>query len=130
MSEKKFSARRFVSVMTLCSFLITGSSGLVLFLAEGPSSSGGIMINWKGMHEIACIFFVIFGGWHFILNFKVMCAYFSGRDRRFAFRMDWVIPVVLALVFLITVSFIPGERHVSHGYSNGDFYKRSMRHGH
>ena len=129
MSDKKFSIRRFVSVMTLCTFLITGTSGLILLLSHGPSESG-IMISWKGMHEITCIFFVIFGVWHFILNFKVLCAYFKGNDKQFTIRMDWVIPVVLALVFLITISFAPVERHDSRGYNPEDFYKRSMRHGH
>ncbi len=121
--EKKFSSRRFVSVMTFCAFLITGGSGLVLLLSEGPPSPGSIMINWKEMHEIACIFFAVFGVWHFVLNFKVMCAYFTGKDRKFSFRMDWVIPVVLALAFFVSVSFMPGERHESRGYYSEDFYR-------
>ena len=128
--EKKFSSKRFVSVMTLCSFLITGGSGLVLLLSEGHSATGSIMINWKEMHEIVCIFFIFFGVWHFILNFKVMCGYFTGKDKQFVFRMDWVIPVVLALAFVIFISFMPGERHESHGSNPEDFYKKSMRHGH
>lgn len=128
--EKKFSIRRFVSVMTLCTFLITGISGLVLLLSHGPAEQGSIMINWKEMHEITCIFFVIFGVWHLVLNFKVLCAYFKGNNKRFSFRMDWVIPVVIALAFLITISFVPVERHEFPGYNAEDFYKRSMRHGH
>ena len=129
--EKKFSLRRFVSVMTLCTFAIIGGSGLSMLLSEGAPSPSGIMINWKEMHEIGCIFFVIFGVWHVILNFKVLCAYFKGNDKQFAFRMDWLIPVVLALVFFITVSLIPEERHQQPpGFDSGDFYKRSRGHGH
>ena len=129
MSDKNFSIRRFVSIMTLCTFIITGTSGLVLLLSHGHSESG-YMTNWKGMHEIACIFFVIFGVWHLILNFKVLCSYFKINDKQFTFRMDWVIPVVLALIFLITISIAPGERHGSHEYNPEEYYKRSMRHGH
>ena len=126
---KNFSTRRFVSVMTFCTFLITGISGLVLLLSHGPSAPGSIMINWKGMHEISCIFFLIFGMWHFILNFRVMCAYFTGKEKRFAFRMDWVIPVVLASAFFVLASFFPGERHDNHGFNPEGVYEHSRGHG-
>ncbi|MBN2532912.1 MAG: DUF4405 domain-containing protein [Spirochaetales bacterium] len=129
-NKKGFSLRCFVSVMTLCTFLITGVSGLVLLLSDGHGSSGGVMINWNEMHEIACIFFAIFGVWHLILNLKVLCAYFKDKDRQFSFRLDWLIPVVIALVFLVTISFIPAERHEYRGYNPEDFYKRSKGHGH
>jgi hypothetical protein len=125
-TEKKFSSRRFVSVMTLCTFVITGISGLVMLLSEGPPSPSGITINWKEMHEIGCIFFVIFGVWHLILNFKVLCSYFKGRERRFAFRMDWVIPVAISLVFFIAVSFMPAEKHEFKGKYPPEFYKMQM----
>ncbi len=122
-TENKFSTRRFVSVMTLCTFVLIGFSGLVLLFSHGPSENGGIMINWKGMHEIGCIFFVIFGVWHLVLNFKVLCTYFKGSERRFTFRMDWVIPVVLALTFFIAVSFMPAEKHEFPGKYPTEFYK-------
>ncbi|GEM_PF-3245410 len=128
-TEKRFSSRRFVSVMTLCTFVITGISGLVLLFSHGPSENSGVMINWKAMHEVSCIFFVIFGVWHLILNFRVLCTYFKGRERRFAIRMDWVIPVAISLLFFIFVSLIPEERHEFEG-NNKEFYERSMRHGH
>jgi hypothetical protein len=125
-TEKKFSKRRFVSVMTLCTFVLTGISGLVLLFSHGPAESGGVMINWKGMHEIGCIFFVIFGVWHLILNFKVLCTYFKGRERRFAFRMDWVIPVAISLAFITLVSLIPEEKHEFKGKYPPEFYERHM----
>ena len=125
-TEKKFSTRRFVSVMTLCTFLLIGISGLILLFSHGPAENGGVMINWKGMHEIGCIFFVIFGVWHMILNFKVLSSYFKGGERRFAFRMDWVIPVVISLVFFIFVSLIPEERHEFNGKYPPEFYNRHM----
>lgn len=130
-NEKRFSTRRFVSLMTLCTFMITGISGIVLLLSHGPpaSVSPDFMINWKGMHEIACIFFVIFGTWHFILNFKTMCRYFmTGKDRQLTFRMDWVIPIALAIIFFATVLFIPGERHGFPGYHPAGNYQRGHHH--
>jgi hypothetical protein len=125
-NEKKFSLRRFISVMTLCTFVLISISGLVMLLAEGPPSPSGIAINWKEMHEIGCIFFVIFGVWHLILNFKVLCSYFKGRERRFAFRMDWVIPVAISLVFFIAVSFMPAEKHEFRGKYPSEFNERPM----
>ncbi|MFC1840255.1 hypothetical protein ACFL1N_11785, partial [Thermodesulfobacteriota bacterium] len=103
LEKEKFSIRRFVSVMTLCTFLITGFSGLVLLLSHESHAPGGILVNWKGIHEIVCIFFVIIGIWHFILNFKVLCTYFTAKDKKISFRMDWVIPVVLAIVFFTAI---------------------------
>ena len=121
--DKSFNIRRFVSVMTLCTFLMTGISGLVLLFSHGPGPSGA-MINWKGMHEIACIFFAVFGAWHLVLNFKVLCRYFTGsRDGKLTFRMDWGIPVVIALLFFIMISFIPGERHGYQGQNSMEYSK-------
>ena len=129
-NDKNFSMKRFVSVMTLCTFLITGGSGLVLLFSHGPGPSE-IMINWKGMHEIGCIFFAVFGVWHLVLNFKVMCRYFTGNKHgKFSFRMDWGIPVILALLFFIMISFLPGERHGYPEYNSTEYSRGFRGHNH
>lgn len=117
---KNFSIRRFVSVMTLCTFVITALSGIIMLVSHGPSDgSHGFLVNWKGLHETGCIFFVIFGIWHIVLNFKVMCRYFTGSDNgKLVFRMDWCIPVVLAILFFGMICFLPNTKHGYQDYNS------------
>lgn len=51
-TEKRFSSRRFISVIALWTFALTGISGLVLLFSHGYSGNGYAIINLKKMHDI------------------------------------------------------------------------------
>ena len=129
--EKSFSTRRFVSVMTLCMFLVTSISGIVLLLSHGRHTpeAFAVMFKWRGMHEIGCVFFFIFGVWHFVLNFKVMIRYFMGKNnRKIVFRMDWGIPVIIAIFFFMMIYLLPTEKHDFQDFSSMGYSREFNAH--
>ena len=124
--EKRFNTRRFVSVMTLCMFLVTGISGMVLLLSHGHPAPGssGVLFKWMGMHEIGCVFFLIFGIWHLVLNFKIMLRYFTGtNNRKIDFRLDWGIPVIITIFLFVMLYLVPAERHEYQDYRSLEYSK-------
>ena len=131
--KKSFSIRRFVSVATLCLFIITAFSGILLLTSHGKITEGasGYGINWKGLHETGCVFFLFFGVWHFILNLKVMCGYFTDKDTgKIAFRMDCFLPVILAAVLFTVACLLPGGEHESRGYRSPGHNMTLKSHSH
>ncbi|MBF0251886.1 MAG: DUF4405 domain-containing protein [Alphaproteobacteria bacterium] len=89
MEDKKKSNthRATVSLVTTWAFVISGVTGLVLFITpQGRVASwvdweltGLTKDGWVEMHTIFSLLFLVIGVWHLILNWKPFKSYFANR---------------------------------------------------
>ena len=111
-NEKKFSGRGLVSVLTTFSFIGLVFTGVVLFIVPpgwfvnsvGWSLLGLEKTQWQTLHNCFGLTFLGAVIFHIYLNWRPLLSYFkSRRFKRFAFRWDWILPVVFCGVILAGV---------------------------
>jgi len=112
-TNKQFSWRSFVSVLTAASFIGMVFTGVILFVVPPgrvANWTGWTLLaltkhQWIGLHDWLSIVFVIASGFHLYLNWRAFVSYFKSRiTRAFALRAEWALAmVVFVVVFVGTI---------------------------
>ena len=105
-----FNWRAFFSVLSALSFIGMVFTGVILFVVPpgrianwtGWTLLGLTKHQWIGLHDWSSIIFIFAAVFHIYLNWKPLVSYFKSKvSKAFAFRVEWVVALVICGVVLI-----------------------------
>ena len=111
MSEKNWSGRAFVSLLSLVSFILLGLTGIILYMQ--PHGRVAYWTNWSFLglekdqfgkiHILAALLFLVIGGFHLYYNWKPLMRYLSGKiEKALRYKRELVISSLILLWILVS----------------------------
>lgn len=106
-----FKWRIIVSLTTAWMFLVMGITGLILFIAPQGRIAywvdwhflGLTKTDWGNIHIVACIFFLVGGGWHLYFNWKIFMNHLRDKIAK-GLKMRKELFITTALTVFVVVS--------------------------
>jgi hypothetical protein len=106
--RKRFSTRAFTSLLLTCTFVVTGLSGVMLYLSPRGrvanwtdwTLAGLGKEQWSALHVNSCLLFLLVTGLHLVLNWKPFWGYLK---KRASFGINRKGELALALVLAVGI---------------------------
>jgi hypothetical protein len=106
--KKRFKFRNFTSLTLLFSFIILGTSGIILYIRPegsiarwiGWSFLGLDKKGWEGLHTLFCFLFLIFSIIHLCYNWKVLLNFLRKKiDEGIKLRKELTASAIFVVLF-------------------------------
>jgi hypothetical protein len=106
--KKRFKFRNFTSLTLLFSFIILGTSGIILYIRPegsiarwiGWSFLGLDKKGWEGLHTLFCFLFLIFSIIHLCYNWKVLICFLRNKVAEgIKLRKELTVSVIFVVLF-------------------------------